>query len=696
MTLRVVICIPTYNNPGTIAEVVRDALEMTALRVLLVDDGSQPAVAESLRAPVFVEALASGRLQILRFRENRGKGVALQAGFEWAIAKGYTHLLSVDGDGQHLIAESGKLLAAALENPWDLIIGKRAFATDNVPNVSKFGRKFSNFWVGFQTGHTISDSQSGYRLYPLFQLQSWKFWTRRFDFEIEILIRMLWHGVGVREVDIAVHYPPPEARVSHFDKLWDNVRISVLNTLLVILSLLKFNPRPLANGVALGLGVLIGCTPFFGFHTLIVAAVAFVFRLNAVLLFLGSQISIPPLAAILIPAEIFAGKAVWAWFGKEEVHFLAWLTGSGIFGVGLGFIAGVLGWMGSRTAQRRRPVGNWNGRTRGGRLGNGFLKLVLKNLGVRAGYFCLFFVVPYFYLFAPKARRSGHQYWRAVEPQAGFWRRRFLVMKQMYRFGQILMDRGVNTFSTHSNFRTNSNGFNKIVNFVERKQPLLMMTAHAGGWDIAASLLNAGGQLKTFHMVHYQFEGLTIEKVLGQGQANSHIQSLQSNQQPILQIKARLEKGEPVGLMVDRPTGGQYELVPFFGKLAAFDTRPFRIAVACNSLILFTFGFKATETVYDLYAFAPTTQPADSRLPRQEQILQWIKEYAETLEGMLRKYPEQWFNFFPFFSSRPLPPPGIPISQERHSLWREWPTPATPESGSAIAPRTNGEELSPR
>jgi hypothetical protein len=96
------------------------------------------------------------------------------------------------------------------------------------------------------------------RIYPLFFVQTMKFFTTHFDFEIEILIRLMWKGVEIKEVDINVYYPPADKRVSHFNKFWDNLRISLLNTVLVALSTMKTHRSPKKAGIAVGLGVVVG------------------------------------------------------------------------------------------------------------------------------------------------------------------------------------------------------------------------------------------------------------------------------------------------------------------------------------------------------------------------------------------------------------------------------------------------------
>jgi predicted LPLAT superfamily acyltransferase/glycosyltransferase involved in cell wall biosynthesis len=683
MVLRILVCIPTYNNAGTIEQVVLDALNTTSYTVLVVDDGSDVPVRSLLQE--------NERVHVVRLEQNSGKGFALQTAFRWAVGKGFTHLLSVDGDGQHLLHDSSQLLEKALEHPWSLIVGQRRFETaSDVPGISKFGRKFSNFWVQYQTGKVIRDSQSGYRLYPLFHVQNLKFWTKRYDFEIEVLIRLLWKGVSVEEVEIDVFYPPADKRVSHFNKFWDNVRISTLNTLLVVVSLLKFDRDPGKNALAIGLGLFIGCTPFFGFHALIAAGLAFGLRLNAVLMFIGTNISIPPIAALVVPLEIAVGR-----YFIPNHSLLAWGLGSLIVGIFVGTAGGLITWIAGHKAPAKKKT-NWTGKTRGGKFGNGFLKMMIRWFGVRTAYLFLFTVVPYFYLFAPTARKSANEYWSIIRPEKNWWQRQGLVLLQLYRFGQVLMDRGLQSFHETPQFETRPHGMNQILEPMRAKQPLILMSGHVGSWDLAAAFLNTNGFWGQFHMVHYQSKDLTFEKVVQKKNAPSHVNSLLTNDDAVLKVKQMLEQGEPVGMMGDRAMSTHVELVPFLGRLAPFDRRPFRIGATCRARMLFTFGFKGKGKCYDLYAQPSFEIEYSKDQSRDVQLRSHVQDYAKALETFLAKYPEQWFNFYPFFSREPEAPPGVQVGIERNSLWQEWHKPATTEFASAPATKANVEAGSPQ
>ncbi|MBS1961830.1 MAG: DUF2062 domain-containing protein [Bdellovibrionales bacterium] len=700
MILRIRVAIPTYNNPETIAEVTLRALRETPFPVHVLDDGSTKPVEEILRAEAaaggaeLAAALASGRLKVTRWPENQGKGRAISRGFAEAVADGFTHLITLDGDGQHHPHEALRLAEIAKAHPWDLVIGARKFESDTVPGISKFGRKFSNHWVGYQTGAIVSDSQSGFRLYPLFRVQNLRFFTRKYDFEIEVLIRLIWAGAGVREVEIDVYYPKPEDRVSHFHKFRDNARISLLNTILVVVSLLKTHRSPRQLATAIGVGVLVGTTPFFGMHFLIGGALAFVFRLNAAAVFLGTQISIPPLAPFLALASVLTGHRILSVFavvdpiddikgslGHEILegaihHFGLWFLGSLVVGVVLALVFGFLTYF---AAKRFRPQAGWSGRTRGGRFGNALMIFILRRLGLRTAYFCLLFIIPYFYLFAPKARHAAQEYWRVLRPAAGVFERQYLVMAHLYRFGQVLLDRIFQSFHAEPMFQSRSEGGEKIVAIDRERRGLICVASHAGAWDLAASLLKNRGFAGQFHMVHYHANGLRFDDFKGKDE--EHLAPVKSNDdQPIFRIREALAAGGTVGLMGDRPLGNQFELVPFFGKLAPFDVTPFRLGAACDVPVLFTFGFKARESGFYEFFATPERKYAYGAASEAKALrcYEWVGGYVNELERMVARHPDQWFNFFPFWSTVPA---GEAEGKSKNHLAEELRRPVAPAVG---------------
>ena len=226
MSQKLAIVIPVYNNPKTIKKVVEDALLLN-LKVIVIDDGSEIRVEELVAK--------NDNVLVIRHEKNKGKGEALLTAALTAKEMGFEHMVAIDGDGQHYPSEVKKLLPLIEKNT--IVIGNRKFKED-VPNSSKFGRAFSNFWIFTESGRWLGDTQSGFRSYPL-SILDLNLKQSYYDFEIEVLIKHLWKKRKIKEVEIEVYYPPKGTRVSHFDKVTDNVRLSKLHSTLVVKNLLR-------------------------------------------------------------------------------------------------------------------------------------------------------------------------------------------------------------------------------------------------------------------------------------------------------------------------------------------------------------------------------------------------------------------------------------------------------------------------
>jgi len=216
--LRYAIVIPAYNHGEQLRGVVEKTLQL-GLPVIVVDDGSTDLTPQVL-------ASLSG-VTVIRHKENQGKGASLLTGFgailplaDWAI--------SIDADGQHNPEDIPSLIQAIPEGQRPLVIGKRAGMGDGyVPWTSRWGRRFSNFWVWASCGRWLSDSQSGFRIYPLPETLHLGTKARRYQFEVEILVLAVWHGIPIIEVPVRALYGPVEKRVSHFRPwldFWRNTR----------------------------------------------------------------------------------------------------------------------------------------------------------------------------------------------------------------------------------------------------------------------------------------------------------------------------------------------------------------------------------------------------------------------------------------------------------------------------------------
>jgi glycosyltransferase involved in cell wall biosynthesis len=231
---RVAIVIPTYNHGTRISDVVWKTASL-GYPVFVVDDGSTDNSAEILSSIDGITVLTHSR--------NRGKGAALLTGFQ-AASKSSDWAVTIDADGQHKPEDVGNLLEAVKESERIIVIGARqGMDGENVPWTSRFGRGFSNFWVWLSGGPRTSDSQSGFRLYPLPEVLSLDVHALRFQFEVEILVKAHRKGIPVVESPVQVVYQKGEERISHFHPWKDFLRNSATFSRLIFQRIFFFINR---------------------------------------------------------------------------------------------------------------------------------------------------------------------------------------------------------------------------------------------------------------------------------------------------------------------------------------------------------------------------------------------------------------------------------------------------------------------
>ncbi|MDB5273557.1 MAG: family 2 glycosyl transferase [Chitinophagaceae bacterium] len=236
----VYVLIPTYNNATTIAQVIQSVLSYTH-RILIVNDGSTDHTKEVLAQFPSIEQVA--------YPVNKGKGYALRQGFKYLQKKEVKYVITIDSDGQHKASDLIHFIHNIDQHPAAIMMGARDMGQANVPGKSSFGNKFSNFWFKLQTGINMPDTQTGYRLYPLYLMKDISLFTNKYELEIEVIVKAAWRGIEVVAVPIDVYYPTKEERISHFRPFKDFSRISVLNTWLTTLALLYYIPKRLIVGV---------------------------------------------------------------------------------------------------------------------------------------------------------------------------------------------------------------------------------------------------------------------------------------------------------------------------------------------------------------------------------------------------------------------------------------------------------------
>jgi glycosyltransferase involved in cell wall biosynthesis len=317
------VVIPTYNNNKTLEKVLLDVLRITG-NVIVVNDGSTDDTRAILQR--FTD------ITLVDYPQNKGKGYALRKGFEKAAEKGFQYVITLDSDGQHYAKDIPLFVEKIRESPGTLVVGARTLPQDKLRKGSGFANKFSNWWFRFISGVDLPDTQSGFRLYPLDKINNIRFFTSKYEFELEVLIRSAWQGTPLMNIPIGVFYPEKDQRVSHFRPFKDFVRISLLNAVCVIIALLYVKPFSFLQylkkenikaffrknvlqtrdslaktTLSVMFGVFMGIIPIWGYQLITAIALAYLLRLNKFIVIVAANISIPPMIPVIIYLSYLTG-----------------------------------------------------------------------------------------------------------------------------------------------------------------------------------------------------------------------------------------------------------------------------------------------------------------------------------------------------------------------------------------------------
>ena len=325
------VIVPTYNNHKTVKRVIESVLEYTD-DLIVVNDGATDGT------PAILDEFGD-RIVLISYAPNKGKGYALRMAFAKATELGYHYAITIDSDGQHFANDIPKFIEVHRSHPDAVIMGARNLEADGMAAKSSFANRFSNFWFRLQTGNYMPDTQTGFRLYPLEKIKNLSLFTNRFEFEIEVIVKLAWRDVPFVSVPIQVKYDQNE-RVSHFRPGPDFTRISFLNAWFTILTALYHLPRRLLlkgklfrlikeeaikpeetnlrKAASIGFGFFFGILPIWGFQLLIGIPIAIFLRMNKVLFIAAANISLPPLIPFIIFFSYLLGQP---FFDGEPIPF---------------------------------------------------------------------------------------------------------------------------------------------------------------------------------------------------------------------------------------------------------------------------------------------------------------------------------------------------------------------------------------
>ncbi len=226
------VLIPSYNTGERLFSTV-DAARAQWNPVWVVIDGSTDGTGERLAQ----QAAGDPGLRVWQLPHNQGKGAAVLLGLREARAAGFTHALTMDSDGQHPADLIPAFMAASAKRPETMVLGRPVFDA-SAPLVRVLGRRLSNGWTHLETLFAgVRDSLYGFRIYPvagLIAVMERQRWMRRFDFDTEAVVRLVWCGVKPVNIDAPVKYlRADEGGVSHFNYVRDNLLLSWMHARLM-------------------------------------------------------------------------------------------------------------------------------------------------------------------------------------------------------------------------------------------------------------------------------------------------------------------------------------------------------------------------------------------------------------------------------------------------------------------------------
>ena len=218
------IVIPVFNHALTVGRVVREAKAW--FPVIAVNDGGTDGTGGVL--------VAESGITVITLPRNQGKGAALRAGFAAAEKQGFSHAITIDADGQHATSELPLLAAASRRQPDAFIVGVRDLVQANAPRRRRVTNNLSTFWFKVQTGVPLTDTQCGFRSYPLHAINRLRVKSQRYAYELEVMVKAAWAGVPLVAQPVTADYAAATSRLSHFHPWRDLVRISLLHSRLTL------------------------------------------------------------------------------------------------------------------------------------------------------------------------------------------------------------------------------------------------------------------------------------------------------------------------------------------------------------------------------------------------------------------------------------------------------------------------------
>lgn len=289
-------------------------------------------------------------------------------------------------------------------------------------------------------------------------------------------------------------------------------------------------------------------------------------------------------------------------------------------------------------------MSKWDGKTKGTLLGYRILLFSVRYTPLGFVYLLLRVISFYFYLFAGSARKALKNFYSAGFGLSGVTAYQ-MIYANFYSFAQTLIDRMAFLVGKSDSFQLSFENEDYLIRMREAGQGGILLSGHVGNWETAGNLLK-GRVTPTINVVMLDAEVEAIKEYLKDqtGGSRFNIIAIKDDLSHVFEIHNALKNNEFVAIHADRYIEGAKNLVvPFLGQKARFPLGPFLIASKFKAPVTFVFGVKKSNFVYHLSATVPIT----SRMSPEE----IAKEFVAELEYRVKKNPEQWFNYFPYFES---------------------------------------------
>lgn len=660
--------IPHYNHPKTVLSVAERAKQYLET-VWIVDDGS------STEPENFEERAAALGVRLIRHERNQGKGAALRTAAAELEKAGFDYMIVIDADGQHNPDELPRFTALLEGNSDCVIVGCRDFDSVEVPGSSRFGRKFSNFWCRLETGIRCEDTQSGFRAYPVKPFSQLQLHCVRYNFEIEILVKLLWAGYKLLEVPISVTY---EKRITHFHPWKDNFRLSLLHSYLVmrhllpiphgklvrqedkhyreilrhplqfIQKLLKEDATPSGLALSAAVGTFLAVLPLIGVHMLVILYLCIKLRLNKVMALAIQNLFMPPLSPFLcIQLGYFLRNGHW-WteFSMKtcvyEMHHRVWewLLGSLVLApLWAVLIYGIVYALAALFQRKKEESAPNLSAKRGNWLGIGFFKVLLFCGGYRLSLFCAWIVTWFYAVFDRTAHKAALPYLMLRFPQDGTKKKHF--HRLIYELAKGLI------ISYRSGLGRKIPIREEGREYLQADRGQILVLAHFGCWQSAMTLLGTPGH--TANIMARPDKNGNLDKFLALGgDRQFRVISTEGFAGGILDAADALEREETVIIMGDRAVDGAPAIsVPFLSGELELPLSPWQLAARCGKPVIPVLVFLQEKPLQLVLRYSkPIVLPsAGDRKPKTEDLKAGAIAYAKILEDAVQQQPYSFFRF---------------------------------------------------